>query len=252
MNNEDILKSVIDKYKLDEPVPSDVRIAMESSKKESLISILKGDAERAIFISLTVSFFLWIKKFGISISIAKSAIAVAAALIIGAGTITAVSVYSTVLVLDYLSDNKQKIEKAEELKSVSGEKKEAETYQIQEITSFAAAVHRVDMDDVPDITLSEYRNLMIQALRSIKGSKAAIILENLDEYHISDKTLSISIIRLDEKSKTSGAGPVYRISAKIINASNSQVLMYSSVTADGESSIPDSIQKLAEKISVKL
>ena len=252
MKNEDILKSVIDKYKLDEPVPSEVRIAMERSRKKSLIRILKEDAERAIFITLAVSFFLWIKKFGISISIAKSAIAVAAALIIGAGTITAAGVYSTVKVLDYLSDNKQKIEKTEELKSVSGEKKETETNQIPEITSFAVAVHTVDMDDAPDRSLSEYRNKMIQSLRSIKGSKAAIILENLDEYHTSDKTLSISIIRLDEKSKTSENESVYRILAKIINSANSQVLMYSSVTADGESSIPDSIQKLAQKISAKL
>jgi hypothetical protein len=252
MRNEDILKSVINKYKLDEPVPSDVRIAMETSRKESLTRILKEDAERAIFISLAVSFFLWIKKFGLSISIAKSAIAVAAALIIGAGTITAAGVYSTVIVLDCLSDNKQNIEKAEEPKTVSGENKETEAKPVQEIKSFAVAVNTVDMDDAADRSLSEYRNKMIQSLRSIKGPKAAIILENLDEYHTSDKTLSISIIRLDEKSKISAAESVYRISAKIINTANSQVLMYSSVTADGESSIPDSIQKLAEKISAKI
>ena len=252
MKTEEILKTVIDKYKLDDPVPFEARMVMEKSRKENLVRILKKETGGIIFISLVVSFFLWIKKFGISVSIAKSAVAVTAALIIGAGVITAAGVYTAGKIADYISDNNQKTEHIQNLKKDSGESINPEVQAVPEIISYSVAVAPVEMDDVPDKLLSEYRNQMIHELRENKGVKAAVNSYSLDNYHTSDKTLQVSIIKLDEKSKASGAESVYRISAKIISTADSRVLMYSSVTADGESTIPDSIKKLAEKISAKL
>jgi len=252
MNTEKTLKAVIDKYKLSEPVPFDVRMAMEKSRKENLIKILKRDVHRAIFLSMVVSFFLWIKKFGISISIIKSAVAVSVALIIGAGIITVAGVYTTGKIIDYISDEKQKIEQVQDIKIDSGSNEKTEESGAPEIISYAVAVSPVEMDNASYKLLSEYRNIMIRELRKIKGTKAAINLNSLDEYHLADKTLNISIIKLNEKSQGSGDESVYRISAKIISSTNSRVLMHTSETAAGENAISGSIQKLAAKLSAKL
>ncbi len=249
MNNEYILKSVIDKYKLSEPLPVSARISMEKSRKKNLVKILRKDARRALFITAVVSFFLWIKKFGVSISIVKSAVAVSAVLIIGAGVITFVGVYSINKLVHHISNETVKIENTKSLKMESAGNPAAVS---QEILSYAMAVSPVEMDDVSDSLLSKYTNKIILELRNINGAQAAIKADKLDKYHLSDKILSISIIKLDEKSQTSGSDKsAFRISAKIVNTVNSRVLMYTSVIADGEDAIPDSLLKLAEKIPVK-
>jgi len=247
MNTTDVLKSVIDKYELSDPVPLNVRQAMEKSRKENLIRILKKDSRRVLFISAVVSFFLWIKKLGISISIVKSAVAVISALVIVIGVLVTASVYTTGKIMDYLQDEAPVIEQVQNSETESVEKPV-----VQDVLSYAVAVSPVEMDDVSDALLREYTKKMILELRNIKGAQAAIDIDKLDKYHLADKILSISIIKLDEKSQNDSAGSVYRVSAKIISTVNSQVLMYSSVTADAESGIPDSLRKLAEKVSAKL
>ena len=247
MNTDNTLKAVIDKYKLSDPVSAEIRLAMEKSRRDNLAMILKKDAYSALFISAVVSFFMWIKKFGITVSITKSAVAVSAALIIGACAVTAVGVYTVKNVSAHLSDEKQKIESIQ-----SGSIVKPVVTAVPEIFSYNVAVSPVEMDDVTDDLLSEYRNKMILELGNIRGSKAAINIEKLNGNHITGKILSISIIKLKEQMKESGDKSPYRISARIINAVNSQVLMYSSVTAESESTIPDSLSELALKISGKL
>jgi hypothetical protein len=251
MNSNEILKTVIDKYELSEPVPQDVHMAMEKSRKENLVRILKKDVRRAVFISAVVSFFLWVKKFGISVSIVKSAAAVSAALIIGTGVITAAGVYTVKKAFEYMSDDTRKIEKTPDVKIKSVGTDRQTLTPVQGILSYTVAVSPVEMDDVSSELLAEYTNIVIQELQIIRGAHAVINIDRLDKYHISDKILTISIIKLNEQSQTAGAKSVYRISARIISTSNSQILMHASVTADDKRGIPDSLRKLAEKIPAK-
>ncbi|MFH0977013.1 MAG: hypothetical protein V1874_14625 [Spirochaetota bacterium] len=250
MNAGELLKAVIDRYELSEPVPQDVRLAMDRSRKENLVKILKKDARRFIFISTVVSFFLWIKKFGISLSIAKSAVTVTTACIISAGALTTAGVYTTKKIIEHFSagmpNTEEKIEEMKKTKTGSLERRI-----VPGILTYAVAVSQIEMDEISNDRLYEYTNKIIRDLRNIKGAQAAININNLDKKHFSDKILSISIIKLKE-SQTTGSKSEFRISAKIVNSNNSQVLMYASETADNESMIQDSLRKLAKKISDKL
>jgi hypothetical protein len=250
MSASEILKAVIEKYELSEPVPQDVRISMIKSRKRNLILILNQDAKGGLFVSAVVSLFLWVKKLGISISIIKSAIAVSMALIIGAGLITAAGLYTAGMVVNYFADEKQTIDRIDNVSTVPEEKPVSPV--VQDILFYSVAVSMVEMEDAPDKLISDFTTKVISELRNIKGAKAAIDIKKLDKYHKADKILTISIIKLDEKTSSSDTGSIYRISAKIVNSNNSRVLMYSSTTAEDRNNIPDSLRKLAEKISVQL
>jgi len=183
----------------------------------------------------------------VSISITKSAAAVSAALIICMGALTVAGVYTVKKFTDYLPEEKQKIENLH-----PGSADKTVIPSVPDIFSYNVAVSQVEMDDVSSELLESYRNKMTEELKKIRGTNAAINMEKLDAAHISGKILSITIIKLSGDRKDSDAESSYRISAKIINSSNSQVLMYSSVTADNENAIKDSLSLLAEKISGKL
>lgn len=246
MKNGEFLKAVIDRYELSEPVPPDVRMAMENSRRENLIRILKKDAHHAIFISAAAGFFLWIKKFSISLSIAQSAVAVSAAVVIGAGAVTVTGVYTGKKIIDYISNDMQKFEENQDRKTESTGKPV-----VPGILKYAVAVSQLEIGDASDDRLSEYTNMMVLDLRKIKGGQAAININSLDKNHVSDKILSISVIKLKEF-QTSGNKGEYRISVKIVDINNSQVLMYASETVENERGIPDSLHRLAKKISAAL
>jgi len=248
MSSTELLKAVINKYELDEPVPTDARLAMEKSRRENLVTILKKDAGNIIFISAVVTFFLWIKKFGISLSIAKSAAVLTAAAIIGGSVITVAGVYTARKVIRHVSSEKYKVENPAAVNTVQEKKSDEAT---QEVLHYSVAVEPVEIDDPANRRHQEYTQKIIQKLRNIHGPKAALGINKLDQFHKADKILSVSIIRLKDKSDSDPSKSIYRVSAKIINYSNSQVLLHLSVIADGESSIPDSLSQLAEKISSK-
>jgi len=250
MNASETLKSVINKYELSEPVPADVRMAMVKSRKENLIKIMKKESRRSLFITAVVTFFLWIKKFGLSISIAKSAAAVSAAFIISAAIITAAGIYTVNNIFHNISGESLKIEITNDTKTGSDDNLSNELQ--PEILSYSMAVSQVEMDDVSAELLSKYRNLIIQELVNIKGTRAAVKIEKLNKFNLSNKILSISIIKLDEQSVSPGnSKALFRISAKIINSSNSQVLMYTSVHAENAGAIPGALRELAEKLTEK-
>ncbi len=247
MNTDTALKSVIDKYKLSDPVPADVRAAMERSRRDNLAKILKKEAYSSLFISAVVSFFLWIKKFGISISITKSAVAVSAAVIIGLSAVTAAGIYVVNKVFEH--NTSQKLDMVNEQRNPE---EKASIPCAVELLSYNVAVSPVEMEDVSSEVTDTYRLRLVQELKKIRGAKAAINIEKLDENHISSRILSVSIIKLKDPQKETGDNSLYRISARIINSANSQVLLYTSVMAAGEERIAESLAGLAGKISARL
>ncbi len=247
MKNDEILKALINRYELSEPASPDVRLSMEKSRRDSLVAILKKDARSALYTTAVVSFFLWLKKFGIPISISKSAAAVTAAIAIGAGGITAAGIYGTVKIARYLSSPQTESDKSELTSPADTTAVDKKNVEAPQLITYALAVAPVEMDDVSRTTLSLYTGTVIKELQRTAGRRAAIKLDMLDRYHVSEKILSISIIMLNEKS-----GASWRISAKIISSSNSQVLSHISETVNNEADIPVALRNLAARISAGL
>lgn len=247
MNRDDTLKAVIEKYKLSEPVPPDVRIAMEKSRRKNLTAILKKGIMPAFFISAVVTFFFWIKKFGISLTITKCAAAVSAAMIIGTGVVTAAGIYTAGKIISLVSDNKINTGNINSFPETKPGQSSA-----REVLHYGVAVQDVVMDNVSDTEISTYTTKMINELRKIKGAGIAININNLDAFHVSDRILSVSIMKLEEKKSFSGTRTIYRVSAKIINSTNSHILMHTSVTAENLEEIPDSLGVLSKRISDRI
>lgn len=250
MNNEELLNSIIKKYELADPVPADVRAFMEKSRREGLVNILKEQAPRALFVTVAVSFFLWLKKFGISLSIFKSSVAVGTAIAVGAGAATVVSVYSTVKITKQLSSvhnepgSGTRIEQAPVIEQPP---LTIEAISIPEFITYTVAVAHVEMDNNDPDTLKEYTRMVISELRKAGGEEAAIGIDKLDSTHKSDRILALSIIKLNDNLVSS-----YRISAKVIDSSNSEVLKHVSETVGSKGDIPETLRSLALKVAAGL
>jgi len=246
MSADNILKSVIDKYEVSVHMSPQARSAMKRSKRKNLSLILKKQVRGMIFLNSTVAFFLWVKKYGISLSFANSAIAVSFMILSAAGIISYSAVVTAGMVVDRLVQDKASAPVIEQTAGVI-ELQDQDT--ARQVVSYAIAVNRVEMKGADLQTRTGFTSDIISELRSRKGGAAAISSNSIDSYHVSGKILSVSIITL---AGASGDEPVFRISAKVISSSDSRVLLYVSETAETKEKIPDSIKVLMKKVSAVL
>ncbi len=244
MNSEETLKAVIDKYKLSEQMPPEVRASMARHRKEGLVNILGKDSKNTLLISAVVSFFLWIKKFGISISITKSTAIVVTAIAVAAGTVTVTGVYTAKVIIRHIHEEKQSTHAAPD--NNIGIPVIRVAAAPRGVMSYDLAVSTIEMDNASGNKLSALSEKIIASLREKSGEKAAISFAQIDRYHIADRILSISIKKTEDKS---GESALYSISVKIVRSSDSMVVTHSSVTVEDEDSIPAALETIAEKIS---
>lgn len=245
MNSEETLKAVIDKYKLSEQIPPEVRASIARHRKDGLIRILGKDTKNTLFISAVVSFFLWIKRFGIPISITKSAAIIVTAVAVAAGTLAVTGVYATRIILRHIHVEEQRATPVTEDINIPGQVLRLETLP-REVINYDLAVSSIEMNDLPGNERSALTEKIIASLRKKSGENAAISIDQIDRYHIAGRILSISIIKLEDKS---GESALYRISVKIVRSSDSMVIVHTSVTVENEDSIPAALDEIAGKIS---
>lgn len=236
-----LLKQIVDKYELSEPIPQAVRLAMNKSRKKNLIKILKQEEPGALFISASVGLFLLVKKIGVPLSLAKCAAAVMTAAAIGAGAVFATSAYTVKIIIEKKSDKAPVIEKIQEIKKTDTARRS--------VLSYSFAVSRIAMDGVSNDKTVTLTNEMIRELRKQNGEFAAIGTGGLDKYHVSEKIVNVSVIRLNESLReASEKNFMYRVSAKVVNSRNSQLLLHVSENAESEENISDSLKRLVKKI----
>lgn len=243
MNEKALLKSLLDKYEISEPMPLQARRTMNRSKKKNLAAIIKKHADVFFLTGAAVSLFFSVKKIGISISITKSAVLLTIASVAAAGIVALTAVYAVKHLIP-----EQQVSPGETFaqQKVSDPVQSGDGIAAGEVMSYAIAVDRVSMAGVTAARRSVYTGTIISELRREKGELAAINSYSLDKFHVSKKVLSVSIIELKNPG---AAGSVFRISAKVVSSENSRVLMYISETAQGEDAINNSLKVLMEKVS---
>lgn len=246
MSAENLLKTVIDRYEISLHMSPQARAAMNRSKRKNLAMILKKQVSGIIFINTTVAFFLWVKKYGISLSFAKSAVAVSVAILSAAGIVSYSAVFTAGMVLENMQKDQFSQPVIEQTVDVSVL---PEQDAARRIVSYAVAVNRVEMKGGNSQTRSRFTDDVIRELRSLKGGNAAISSNSIDNYHVSDKVLSVSIITL---AGSPGEKAVFRVSVKLINSADSRVLLYVAETAQSEDKIQDSIKALMKKVAAVL
>ena len=243
MSAENILKNVIDKYEISMHMSRQARAAMNRSKRKNLSLILKRQVRGIIFINATVTFFLWVKKYGISISFTKSAIAVSVTILSMAGIVSYSAVFTARVVIDSLRQDKTS---ASVIEQIIEAPVLPEQDVVRQVVSYAVAVNRVEMKGADAQARTGLTNDVIRELAGLKGNRAAISSNSIDSYHVSDKVLSVSVIKL---AGSSSDVSVFRISAKVINSADSRVILYVSETAESEDKIKDSLKILMKKVS---
>ena len=140
----EILQDLLAQCKLDDPVADEVQEAITAVKEEDLKAVLKKAGAYGLVFGAVVSFFFYVKKFGISLSLAKSAV-----------TLGVVSVAATAVVTTgaYFS-GKYIIKKIDEIKIEWREKKEKSEKREKQLKDL-----RKGNGLVPSIKLKEMKRL---------------------------------------------------------------------------------------------
>lgn len=236
MTRKDPIRELLKKYKLDRPLPDGQKNRLGSIRKKSMISILRKRGKYSPFVLIVVWFFFWIKRFGVSLSLGKSAVVVFTAIIITMGAVATSAYYAVNLLLkeEIKTERiKQDVNKNAGPEAASG-REAAHRYQIV-IGSF-------EFDPEIGATGRQINNSIRYELIRIKGGNTVappgvpgtVAIKNI---------LVGSIIKLDK---------TYRITAKIIDRSTSRVIYLVSESADSTQDIPRACRALSEKIAAKI
>lgn len=239
-----ILREVMVKYKLaDEIMPGDPA-AMLRSKKKVMAEVMKKNSAFGLFIPAVTALFFWFKKTGISLSIGKAAVVLTVAGVAATTGIT-FGTYQVIKKIYHdsgiLEDNKVQINDV--MVDIKQNSRQDNT-----VLQFKVAVAGISMDGASQKELSGYTDLVISELRNAGGRQAAVSIADLDEHHLSDSILKITIITIDICDDASGMNCRYKISAQLVSRNSSQILDMVSENADNRNEIPMVLKNLVKKI----
>lgn len=248
MKREEQIHAIMEKYYFSEPLAPEIQEKLYLYRKEALKSVMKKLGIASLFTSVVIAFFMWAKKIGISITVAKSAVIVTAASVAAAG---AISVGGYVSVKKILKNEKKpapiekKIEKQKEVKQVVNEKgneSEAKKRINPAVKKYRAYivpfVSTSDDKAVGNITRAFNRHL-----RKMKGRKISRIAAAPEKGYKYSMKITGKVLKL---------GKTYRLSAKIINLKNKKIIAAFSTVGNNKKELSGAAKKLADKIAKKL
>jgi hypothetical protein len=241
----DILIKLYEKYKLSDKLPLDAKKAMLDSKKRTFIKILKREGKYSLFMFFVVSIFFWVKRVGITLSIAKSAIVVITAFITFAVVISTSSFYA-------YNHFKQPIKQIEQIKEerltdkgdtkleqkVSTPKKEK-----SEIINYQINVVPFEFEAIDSKVAQSITQKIVRELQKQKGKNAANIIDRAKKKITTDKLLLGSIVKIDE---------TILITVKIMDTRSSKVLLYINEEAKSDLQVNAVCKRIAVKVAKKL
>ncbi len=250
MNQADTLKEVIKKYKLQMPMEPYQKKLLNDSKKRTYIRILKKHGLYFTILLPVISFLYWVKKFGITLSLAKSALIVGAAALITAGVVTGGSFYIVKEVILKKPENiEKKINKNVDSNTNKNPVDKKDKTRASEKPSFLSGqvTYRIGIipfkfDGDKKIASAALQEILSN-IRRIKGKNSAAVFDLSSMGKRVSKKLTGTLIKL---------GGSYRISIKLIDLKNSKIELYTSETAKRENDLANACKKLAVKIAKKI
>jgi hypothetical protein len=239
MNQQDVLTKLLDQYRFTAPVSPEMRKASVSVRSSVLKTILVRHGASGLFTAVTIKLFFNLKKQGISLSLGKcAAIIIAATITVG----SAVAIPGFLFVRD-LFFNKNAVSVPAAIKVLP----ESSTDSVISITPAHTAVPipaRPKLEIVPfAIPLSgdEGGKKLTQALQggfsAARGRAFAVISGGSAD----DAPMILTgSIRKNERG--------YSVQARLVDASNSRVILMMTESAADEKEIEDAAKRIVDKV----
>jgi hypothetical protein len=236
--------SLMSKYNMTDPLPQEVKLHILLNKKRLFKKTLKRTVGySAVFLAVAGVFFT-LKKYGIGITIVKSAIFLGAAAFFSAGAVSAIVYLFAV-------------------------QKTPDTHAIQEILDKAitqAMLYNSKLDDtdkeegpIESAAVIEDR-IGVQVFNAIDlPSSMAVNISDRISLNLAKMRGEIRVVnlRLGRKGKKSGMmlfgtleaeGDVYSITVKVVNIKDSKILFYENEKALNDQDIDGACERLSKRI----
>jgi hypothetical protein len=239
MNKKHKIDQLFEKYKIKEPIPPEIRSQLNKSKKKVLINIL-GHGKKSFPVIITVSILLFVKKFGINLTLFKSAILAGISVII----ITGAAAFSTVAVYNkFLTSNgiKQPIIDVPADKINNAEKFSSDKTIIR--IPYEVGIMNIYSDEKSSAVSSKIMAGIIQSLIKSKNPDFAGFVSDSKSSNKAKKILTGSVLKLDNN---------YKITLKLVDFETTQILVYITETIEKEDDISIAAVSIARKILKKM
>ncbi len=237
MKQEEALQRVLLRYELAHDMSPDVRSAMWDAQKATFTHILKTHGKYSLYLSISAWLYVWLKKLGLGITLAKSAMVVSVAAVTGSIIITGAAAYTVHQVF---------IAPPEAVETSMP--REGEDARDAGQASRPAALKRFDLGVLPfeyqpSISREGARaNLKIAqiALKSMGPDRAAFMADP-GAFAKPRRALTGSVVKM---------GTLYRISVKLVDGASMRVLSLASGSASGEEDIDRACEELMRKMDL--
>ena len=231
---------VMEKYRLVEPLPAEVQRHLRRNKRRQFKRTLKRTSGYSALFVLISNVFFTLKKYGIAITIVKSAILVGIVALLAAG---AVSTALYFLVLQKTPDP-EFVTKARE--RITGTTGADPAVRDEDFTAEPAAV----IEDRVGVQAFTGVNLPVSRASGVSDSLA----RSLAALRGGDRVVNLRFGRAGKKSgmmllgSVESADGAYSITARVVSVKDSRILFYDSETAVSEQDLDGACDRLAKKI----
>jgi hypothetical protein len=238
MNEREILRRLLEKFRFTAPLPDDVRRGVPARRKSGLVSILRMKKKYGMFIAPVIWFFFLARRLGMSITVAKCTVIVWSIIILMTGAATTGAVYA---VKRFVS-----AESAPEAPAVPGKGGAVQADARAVSASPGAEEQPASLGVVPFEFVGAEAGLAEKVTRKIGGS--------LIGSRGARKVVYVGGPAGSRKAKTLLLGTVvklgdgYRITARVVDTASSRILVFASEKISSVEEIEGACVKISGKV----
>jgi len=234
-----LLQKILNRYRLNHPVSESGRQRMFSARQKTLAMIMKNKGKYGLFFAVVLKIFYLARRFGIPLSVAKSAMVATTALLVTTGAITT-GTYYTVKYIQH----------------------ELKTDVLEEPSAFMPADDKAPPSGNALPVHVQYDIAIGKFQSSGSGSNLADALEDDLRTRLSRMRGKGKVIMLSKLPPGAKKPPRYlllgsiipmgehvRVSARLVEISTSKIVVYVSQTIDGKENIQEAGKAIATRVA---
>jgi hypothetical protein len=238
MNEKEIMRRLLEKFRFTAPLPDDVRRGMPARRKSGLVSILRMKRKYGVFIAPVIWFFFLARRLGVPMSVAKCTVIVWAIIILMTGAATTGAVYAVKLLAP--------VESAPEAPAVPGKGGEVRADARSVSSSPGVEEPPASLGVVPFEFVGADAELAEKVTRKIGGrligSRGAgkVVYSGGPAGSRKAKTLLLgTVVKL---------GDGYRITARVVDTASSRILVFASEKISSAGEADEACERITAKV----
>ncbi len=239
--NIDQFNRVMEKYRLVEPLTADVQRHLRKSKRRQFNRTLKRTSGYSALFLFISNVFFTLKKYGIAITIVKSAILIGIVALLTAGVVSTALYF---LVLQNVPDPEVVSKARDRVTGNAGQDSTADNEEDSLAEPAVVIEDRLGVQPFTGVNLPVTRTTgvsdrMAQSLAALRGGSRVINLR----FGRGGKKSGLMLLGSVEPADGS-----YSITARVVSVKDSRILFYDSETAASEQDLDSACDRLAKRI----